>query len=200
MPAPDPAQRDRILREAIEIVGRDGPAALTVRAVASASGCSTTGVYTYFNGRPGLLDAIVVDGFALLDRTLDSATAGMPPGLAELATVCSTYMEFARLRPAHYSMMFDEPVPDFRRSPDAQRRGGESFGKLRDSVAGAIDSGELDADGASPELIAGTLWATMHGHAVIDHLWPNDPVGVQPWRLDPDAAIRWLLRGIAPRA
>jgi AcrR family transcriptional regulator len=184
----------------MKIVARDGATALTVRAVARASGCSTTGVYTYFSGRPGLLDAMVIDGFALLDAALDSATAGLPAGMAELAARCSAYMTFAKMRPAHYSMMFDESVPGFTRSVNAQRRGVESFVKLRDSVAGAIASGELDVGDATPAFVAGTLWATLHGHVVIESLWPGDPAGDLPWRLDADAAITWLLRGITARA
>ena len=46
-------------------------AALTVRNVAAAAGCSTTGVYTYFGGKDGLVDAIFVDGFEKFDAALD---------------------------------------------------------------------------------------------------------------------------------
>lgn len=196
MPAPDPAQRDRILREALAILARDGERGLVVRAVARAAGCSTTGVYTYFDGRPGLLDAIVVEGFEQLDSAVVAATAGVPPGPAALEACCRAYTQFAAANPTHYELMFATPVPDFERSTAASARGVSSFELFRDVVSEAIDAGTMSSDGASPALIAGTLWATLHGHASVRNVWPPESSPNLPWEHDVDKAVGWLLSGI----
>ena len=55
--------RDRLVAAALEVLQREGAAALTVRNITQLAGCSTTGVYTYFGGKQGLVEAIYLDGF-----------------------------------------------------------------------------------------------------------------------------------------
>ena len=55
--------RSAILEAALEILKAQGHEALTVRKVAERAGCSTIGVYTWFGGKDGLVDAILIDGF-----------------------------------------------------------------------------------------------------------------------------------------
>lgn len=195
MPAPDLAQRDRILREALRILAEQGEKALTVRAVASAAECSTTGVYTYFKGRPGLLDAILVDGFDQLDAAVLAAAASVPAGPGAVQACCRAYMAFASSRAVQYELMFATPVPDFERSTQAASRGGESFIRFRTVVAQAIATSSLDDGGAGAALVAGTLWATMHGHAVLGNQWHLDESPDLPWEHDVETAITWLMRG-----
>jgi AcrR family transcriptional regulator len=197
MPAPDPARRERILREAIAILGDKGERELTVRAVAAAAGCSTTGVYTYFDGRPGLLDAIVISGFDRLDAATDTAASAAEPGIESVAARCRAYLEFAAESPTQYELMFSTPIPDFERSTAASERGIASFENFSAAVGEAIASGAIADGGAGPALITGTLWATLHGHAAIRIKWPSIDGASQPWEHDPDAAVAWILRGIA---
>lgn len=197
MPAPDPARRDRILREAIRILAERGERELTVRAVATASDCSTSGVYTYFNGRPGLLDAIVFSGFDELDAATEAAANAAAPGLDAIAARCQAYMDFAAANPTQYELMFSSPVPDFQRSAAAAERGIQSFELFSAAVGAAIDSGTIADAGAGAALVTGTLWATLHGHATIRNKWPEQPNVYLPWKHDPRSAVAWLLRGIA---
>jgi AcrR family transcriptional regulator len=200
MPAPDPARRDRILREAIAILANKGERELTVRAVAAAAGCSTTGVYTYFNGRPGLLDAIVINGFDRLDAATEAAASAAAPGIDSVAARCRAYMVFAAENPTQYELMFSTPIPDFERSTAASERGVASFERFCAAVGDAIASGAIPDGGAGAALVTGTLWATLHGHAAIRIKWPNVEGVDQPWEHDTDAAVAWLLSGIAASA
>jgi AcrR family transcriptional regulator len=197
MPAPDPARRDRILREAITILAERGERELTVRAVAAASGCSTTGVYTYFSGRPGLLDAIIISGFDRLDAATDAAAAKASPGIDSIIARCRAYADFAAENPTQYELMFSSPVPDFERSAVAGERGIESFELFCNAVDAAISSGAISDGGAGAPLVTGTLWATLHGHATIRNKWPVTGGLHQPWEHDSETAIAWLLRGLA---
>jgi AcrR family transcriptional regulator len=196
MPAPDPARRERILREAIAILAEKGERELTVRAVAVRAECSTTGVYTYFNGRRGLLDAIIVNGFDKLDAQTEAAARDAAPGTPSVAARCRAYTLFAAENPTQYELMFSSPVPDFARSEEAAQRGIKSFERFAAAVAQAIASGDLVDGGAGAQLVTGTLWATLHGHAAIRIKWPARAGEYLPWEHDPDMAIEWLLRGI----
>lgn len=197
MPAPDLARRDRILREAIDILAHRGERELTVRAVAAASDCSTTGVYTYFNGRRGLLDAILISGFDRLDEATEAAARSAPTGSESVIARCMAYMEFAAANPTQYELMFASPVPDFERSVAASERGIQSFVTFSSAVEGAIAGGAIDDAGLGAPLVTGTLWATLHGHATIRNKWPANVEEGLPWEHDPRAAVVWLLRGIA---
>src|SRR5262245_7208073 len=77
------AQRDAILAAALMLLRRDGEAGLRVRTVAAAAGCSTTGVYTWFGGKHGLIEAIYVEGFEAFKAELRA----VPPGPSPLAHV-----------------------------------------------------------------------------------------------------------------
>lgn len=56
--------RSALLRAGRTILERDGTAGLTVRAVAGEAKVAPMGVYNHFDGRDGLLDALVTDGYA----------------------------------------------------------------------------------------------------------------------------------------
>src|SRR3954453_21336417 len=93
-----PDTRQAIFDAAIAILRRHGAGALTVRSVATAAGCSTTGVYTWFGGKHGLVEAIFVDGFERFGAALDGAA-----GATEMAMV---YRTWALANPTHYMVMF----------------------------------------------------------------------------------------------
>ena len=68
-----------LVRAALTVLQRDGAAALTVRNITAEAGCSTTGIYTYFGGKQGLVEAIFVEGFESFDRTRPAPAPGRRP-------------------------------------------------------------------------------------------------------------------------
>ena len=148
--------RDRLVESALEVLRRDGAAGLTVRAVTTEAGCSTTGVYTYFGGKHGLVDAIFTDGF----ESFDHAVA---PGLerGDLVDAGRAYRRWALTHPTQYMVMFGSAVPDFEPSDDARARSMVSFGRLVDGVA--------RSGSATPaELLAFHFFATVHGYVMLE--------------------------------
>src|SRR3954454_19289256 len=95
--------RQAILDAAIDILRRHGAGALTVRSVATAAGCSTTGVYTWFGSKNGLVEAIFVDGFRRFHDAQQAVLDGDDPSLAALA---DAYRQWALANPTHYQVMF----------------------------------------------------------------------------------------------
>jgi len=124
---PDP--RRQILDAALAVLARDGEGAFTVRRIAEEAGCSTTGVYTWFGGKAGLVDAIFVEGF----EGFDAALAG-PYAQGDTAEVGRAYRRWALANPTHFLVMFGRAVPGVRPGDDALARGYRSFVSLVDHV------------------------------------------------------------------
>lgn len=144
--------RDRLLEAALTVLRRDGAAALTVRNITAEAGCSTTGIYTYFGGKQGLVEAIYLDGFESFDAAVSA--------VADLVEAGRAYRRWALANPMHYLVMFGRAVPDYVPSDTAQERARRSFDSLVASVA------ELGVD--DPVSSAYHLYATVHGYVMLE--------------------------------
>ena len=154
--------RDRLVEAALVVLRRDGAAGLTVRAITAEAGCSTTGVYTYFGGKHGLVDAVVTDGFDSFDRSVAPGLAG-----GDLVGAGRAYRRWALDHPTQYMVMFGSAVPDYEPSPDARARSIASFHRLVDGVARsplAVPS----VPSASAERLAYHFFATVHGYVMLE--------------------------------
>lgn len=156
--------REVLLDAALTVLQRDGAIALTVRNITAEAGCSTTGIYTYFGGKHGLIEAIYLDGFGSFDRELSAhyaAGALLQAGLA--------YRKWALANPTHYLVMFGRVVPDFAPSEQAMDRAGASFELL---VSAVRQLGVTD-----PSAGAYHLFATVHGYVMLEliGMGPVDP-------------------------
>lgn len=120
-----PDQRRQILDAALTVLAREGEGGFTVRRIAEEAGCSTTGLYTWFGGKAGLVDAIFVEGFEGFDAALAPAYAG-----GDTRRVGATYRRWALANRTHFLVMFGRAVPDVRPGDDALARGYESFLRL----------------------------------------------------------------------
>lgn len=162
--APGKDPRSAILAAAVDILHREGAGALTMRSVASAAGCSTTGVYTWFGGKHGLVEAIFVDGFQRFGDAQRQAqdTAGSESDLVRLG---EAYRDWALANPTHYMVMFGGAVPDFVPSDHARAAALVTFERL----VTATDSARTDLgiDG-EPTEVAYHLWAGIHGYVSLE--------------------------------
>lgn len=198
MSRPDPVldQRATILAAAIEILHQRGAGALTVRSVAGLAGCSTTGVYTWFGGKNGLVEAIFVDGFKRFGEALDSAAPGA--GTTEhLAALGEAYRTWALSNPTHYMVMFARAVPDYEPSDEALAAAMATFDQLVVATRAAVAE---DALGGEPFELAHHLWAGIHGYVSLE-LACMDPRESESDRAEAfRVGLRRQLAGCAPTA
>lgn len=163
VPAQTPAESDKrtaLISAALTILDSDGPAALTVRSITARAGCSTTGIYTHFGGKHGLVEAIFLEGF-------DSFDAATEPALAagDLPAAGRAYRQWALDHPTQYMVMFGRAVPDYTPSDVALGRALASFGAL----AAAVRRLTPDADGTDDaDLRAYHVFATVHGYVMLE--------------------------------
>lgn len=141
------------------VLARDGEAAFTVRNIATEAGCSTTGVYTWFGGKAGLVDAIFVEGFESFDAALAPAYAS-----DEVAEAGRAYRRWALDNPTHFLVMFGRAVPDVTPGDEALARGYESFSHLVDHVRAV----RPDLTGAEAFDWAYHVNATVHGYVLTE--------------------------------
>lgn len=146
--------RADLLRRAVEVIDRDGPADLSLRALARDAGVSHAAPRHHFATRAGLLTALAAEGFRLLAQRLRDAGAG-----GEFVEVGVAYVRFATDLPAHFDVMFRPDLLDAD-DEDLTAAQQEAFDVLRGGVEAM--SGGADAAAA---VIAG--WSLAHGLATL---------------------------------
>ncbi len=170
--------RDEILAGATELLEETGnEEAVTLRAVARRVGISAPSIYSHFEDRQAIVNAIVDDAFrdfnaSIEDAVAAAASSGAGP-LARLRAGCAAYLQFAARRPNRYRVLFErqalagddpDPVPSIRtRSFDLL------VGCLTDCVAAGISASD------DPRRDATAIWVALHGFATLQALLPGFP-------------------------
>lgn len=148
--------RAALVDAALVVLRREGPAGLTVRAVTQEAGCSTTGVYTYFGGKHGLVEEIFLQGFESFD---EAVRPGLDAG--DLCAAGRAYRCWALERRTQYLVMFGSAVPDYVPSEAARRRASASFARLAASI-------QQVAPGEDATERAFHVFATVHGYVMLE--------------------------------
>jgi AcrR family transcriptional regulator len=186
--------RTRLLDVAAGILAEEGPQALTVRRVATAAGCSTIGVYTHFDGKDGLIAALLDLGFAGFAIELGRADEVDDPR-ERLYRSALAYRHWALANPTLFRLMFT-PTPGYSPHPDLLERIGQSYRDQLARVESALAAGVL-APG-DPDELTRHLWAGVHGRVVLELLGsmgePGDPAAAE---LDFRRGLDLLMDGVS---
>ena len=162
------AIEQRILETAEELLLRSGPDGVSLRAVAERIEYSPAAIYGYFSRKDDLLAALAAYGFRQLNDALTRASEVTgSSSLARLREFYWRYYEFSKTHAAYYELMFLDP------SYAQDRWDREALEFLRAAtanadrlIAGCVDTGTFRAE-TSPTAVRRTLWAAVHGAAVI---------------------------------
>jgi AcrR family transcriptional regulator len=174
-----PDTRSEILAAALEILREGGHQALTVRAVATRAGCSTIGVYTWFGGKDGLVDAILIDGYHSFAEALRADTDSLRPALEGSAALRGlvaqgrAYRAWALAHPTEYHVMFGRAVPGHVPGGEAIVAGMVAFELLRTEVTAAQASGAIAT--RDTDAVAMAVWGVAHGLVSIELSQPGPP-------------------------
>jgi AcrR family transcriptional regulator len=183
---------ERALISAAEaVLLRDGPSAVTVRAVAAQAGIAPMGVYSRLGGKDGLVDALLIRGF---DGLRAAIAGGDQPDLLERLRECGLrYRRFALTNRHYYAIMFEGALPHDFDSPEVAEHATAAFDELVRNVELAAAAGAIR--GPDPRETAQQIWSTVHGAVTLE---------LQGLVLTPDpevtyrATLETLLRGLAP--
>ena len=94
--------RQRLLEVAAHMVREQGAPALSARNLAAATGTSTMAIYTHFGGMPGLVRAMVAEGFRRLFERVAAVPITEDP-LLDLRNAAAAYRAHARADPDLYA-------------------------------------------------------------------------------------------------
>jgi AcrR family transcriptional regulator len=167
--------RDRLLAAAREKVEAEGPEALRARSLTARAGTSTQSLYTLFGGMPGLIDALVADGFDEFARFVEAIPETDDP-VADFFARGWAYSEWALAHPQLYRLMFGLNGGGLRhhaglevalaggvaKSPQAQR----SVDVLIDSMRRVTESGRVTP--TEPAIAAGQFLSATHGYVLLE--------------------------------
>ena len=150
--------KSKIMQAASKLFLEGGYKALSVRAIAREAGVSTIGIYSHFDGKQGILDALYIEGFAQVE-----ATCALPDGVtdrdAAIETVVRQYLRSVQAHEAHYRLIFGEQSPDFSPSEDARKAGAQAFARLLERSAEFLPDHSVDV----VRNAALEIWALIHG-------------------------------------
>lgn len=104
---------EKILSIAREEMQAEGVAALSLGTIARRLGMRPPSLYTYFDSKHAIYDALFRRGFLEFGRRMDERPYQDGTLRQNLESVMTTYMRFAQENQDLYQLMFQRPVPGF---------------------------------------------------------------------------------------
>ena len=164
------ATRREILDAAWEIARRDGISAVTLREVAAGIGMRSPSLYSHFDSKNAIYDAMFAGAWIELGAMFD-AMEPLPaePRRAILAGA-EMFFDFAVADLARYQLMNQRTIPGFRPSEEAYAASVSVYERMRMRMRQCGVHSQADLD----------LWTAITG-GFVDQQLANDPGGTR-WR------------------
>jgi AcrR family transcriptional regulator len=185
--------RRALLDAALEVIVTQGPAAVSLRALARQIGVSHAAPGNHFADKAALFTAIGVEGYETLVACTAQAVLALPPGadaVERLRAAGLAYVTFAHDHRGHFEVMWRNDLLHTD-DPALVAAGGAAFAGLVAAVREAQAEGwAADAD---PLDVVELAWATVHG---LSALWLNGPLrdeDQRPLDVIADAVTRLML-------
>jgi AcrR family transcriptional regulator len=173
------ATRTEILEAAWALARSEGLAGISLRDLASAVGMQSPSLYSYFESKNAIYDAMFRQGYEELEARDELFTT--TSGAAAMKERVRGFLAFCTADPARYQLMFQRTLPGFTPSADSYAVSVRVLDRLDASLA---------ADGVSRQADRDLFTALLSG--LSDQQIANDPGGDRWLRLV-DAAIDMYL-------
>jgi AcrR family transcriptional regulator len=157
--------RRALLDAAQTLIEREGPTALTLRAVARAADVSANAPYNHFADKSALLAAVAEEGLDVLFARMSEARRSKSKPAEQLAAIGIAYVEFALDHPARFRLLAAPEMGKKTTHPTLVTAYDRTFEVLVETMracqkAGVVRSGDARAH-------ALTAWSTVHGLATL---------------------------------
>lgn len=165
MPEPDDGLRSRLIDVGVDLVAREGTQVLSLREIARRAGVSHGAPRRYFPTHHALLAAIALKGYEDLGQRVAEIVRGdVADPHARLLALGRAYLEFARANPGMFELMFRHDL--LRGNQIGLRDASQPLFRV---LVDLVNRARRDAaDPPGPSVVAGALWANLHG---IAQLW-----------------------------
>ena len=101
--------RRDLMDAALELVGREGPSAVSLRSLARRLGVSHAAPANHFPDKASLFTAVAIEGFTLLAAAIEDGARRLGPGATasqRFRAAGQAYTSFALAHPAHFAVMW----------------------------------------------------------------------------------------------
>ena len=145
----------------------DGPAGLSLRAVARELGVSSSAVYRYVESRDALLTALIIEAYdevgAVCERALrESFASGASPARTWLA-VGHAFRAWALDNRASFELVYGTPIPGYAAPQDTVAAAARLWGVVEAVCSTALARGELDPPPVALEVDDADVHLVGHG-------------------------------------
>jgi AcrR family transcriptional regulator len=163
---------EEIVAIAVELMGRDGVAALSLSEVARRLGVQPPSLYKYFPSKLALYDAVFAEGARRVRDEFRAAATAARSGLPALAAGIDALARFGLANQVYAQLLFWRTVPGFTPSEAAYAYAQDFTDDVAATVAVAVGQGLLRPEAAGPDGQA--LLSSMVGGALTQQL-ANQP-------------------------
>ncbi|OLF72542.1 TetR family transcriptional regulator [Alteromonas sp. W12] len=177
--------RQKILDAASALFLKGGTNALSVRAIAKGAGMSTIGIYSHFKGKQGILDALYIEGFELIEREMLAADGNT--SAEKVINGCERILSFSEAYTAHYQLIFSSNLKDYTPCDDATEVSEKAFNTFTTLTTTLIKK-DLSTD--DKQSMAMQLWALSHGYITLSQHNISNRLADSNWKDRALQAIR----------
>jgi AcrR family transcriptional regulator len=164
------ATRREILDAAWEIARREGLFAITLREVAERVGMRSPSLYSHFESKNAIYDAMFAEAWSELGAVLDTLPPAPAPPRKALLAAAEAFFDFAVSDLARYQLMSQRTIPDFQPTDEAYAASLATYQRMRDAFSDVGIRKQADLD----------LWTAIAG-GFVDQQLANDAGGIR-WR------------------
>jgi AcrR family transcriptional regulator len=164
------ATRREILDAAWEIARRDGLSAVTLREVAASIGMRSPSLYSHFDSKNAIFDAMFAEAWIELAAVFDAREPLPADPRRRLLAVAEMFFDFAVADLARYQLMNQRTIPGFRPSEEAYTSSVAVYERMGENLRRDGVHSQADLD----------LWTALTG-GFVDQQLANDPGGTR-WR------------------
>lgn len=167
--------KEKILLAASKLFLTGGIAALSVRAIARESNLSTIGIYSHFNGKQGILDALYIEGFTRFIKAVD-VPINIDNPKESIMMAIRGYITTAINYRGHYLLIFGESVADYTPSDEAKKMSVQAFMQTTKVIETILPTEARFEQKRNATL---QIWSIVHGyiglmyHAIAEEIDAN---------------------------
>lgn len=162
----NPDNRTVLIDAAARLVAEGGPRALSVRRLAAEAGTSTMAVYTYFGSMSAIVNEIVQDGFARLQRLFDLVKPSEDP-VTDMSLLGRVYRYNAITNRHVFEVMFGgSSLAGFALTEKDRQHGRYTLTPVADFARRCVTAGRFRPE--DPALVAHHMWLGVHGAVLLE--------------------------------
>ena len=161
--AEEVASARELLLDAAQALFEDGGAeAMSFRAIANREGCSHSKLYSYFDSKADLIDALRLRAYGLLFDRLSRAAGTEEDPIASLQALAVAYIRLGLEQPRMYGLLYSSGGQMGESDSPLYEAKVAALGICRDVIAAAADAGLIDL-AFDPLTAAHIFWTGAHG-------------------------------------